>query len=201
MQVKFIAALLSIFAFSFTAMGADPKAPQDPKMAEMMQKMTAAATPGDQHKMLAGYVGDFNYTSKGWEKAGGTPHESKGKSKFTMILGGRWLQQEVTGEMMGMPFNGLGFVGYNNMTKQYETVWFDSMGTGHMEGKGTYNASTKTMTDKGEYSCPMKDGEMRSYRGEWKFVDKNKLVYTMYGPGLDDPKEYKMMEIVYTRAK
>jgi hypothetical protein len=73
----------------------------DPKMDEMMKKMQAAATPGEQHKMLADMTGSWNCESKMWHAKDSEPQESKGKSVFKMILGGRWLQQDFKGMAMG----------------------------------------------------------------------------------------------------
>ena len=47
-----------------------------------------------------------------------------------MLLDGRFLQQEFTGEMMGQPFSGVGINAYDNLRKRYVTTWIDTMGTG-----------------------------------------------------------------------
>ena len=172
----------------------------DPKMMEMMQKMKEFATPGEQHKMLASYAGDWTYTSKLWQTPKAKPLESSGTAKFDMILDGRWLRHEFKGEAMGTPFTGLGFIGYNNGTKEFESIFMDTMGTGSMRASGSYDKSKKTLTETGQYYCPIKKGP-RDYKGVWTFKDKNSMIYAMYGEGMNGEPEYKHMEVTYKRAK
>jgi hypothetical protein len=169
---------------------------------EAMKKMQEAAKPGPEQKMLADTAGKWTYTSKWWESADAKPEESTGKSTFKMILGGRILQQDVSGKAMGQPFQGLGFTAFDNLKKEWNTTWMDSMGTSIMHGKGTYDASTKTMTDTGSFTCPMEEDMTAEYRSEWKMTDKNNMTFTMYGKGMGKQTgEFKMMEMVYKRAK
>jgi hypothetical protein len=189
---------------SFAAKGKGKKAPpppMDPKQAEMMKAWHDYATPGAPHKVLAQMAGQWKYDSKMWEAPDQKPHESKGSGGMKMILGGRWLQMDAKGKAMGIPFQGLGFIGYDNLKGKYESTWIDSMGTGTMHGTGDYDASTKTLSDSGQMSCPMSKDKVTSYRSEWKIVDKNNLMFTMWGPNPADGKEMKMMEMHYKRAK
>lgn len=172
---------------------------EDAKKQEMMQKWKEYSTPGEQHKILAQAVGNWTYTSKSWESAEAKPEETKGTSSAKMLLGGRYLQQEVKGTAMGQPFEGISLTGYDNLKKRFDTIWMDSMATGIMKGQGSYDASTKTLMDKGEYTCPMKPNETAEYRSDWKFIDKNNMTFTMYGKGMTGDKEFKMMEMVYKR--
>jgi hypothetical protein len=48
----------------------------------------------------------------------------------TMILGGRYQQSMIKGNMMGMPFEGMGLLGYDNAQKLFYSTWVDNMGTG-----------------------------------------------------------------------
>src|SRR5687767_7477072 len=82
---------------------------------ELMKKWTEASTPGTQHDVLKGMAGQWKYTSKWWENAKATPQESTGTSSMKLILGGRFLQHETKGKAMGMPFEGVGITGYDNL--------------------------------------------------------------------------------------
>ncbi|MES2964095.1 MAG: DUF1579 domain-containing protein [Bdellovibrionota bacterium] len=197
---------LTIFAFTLVtcsmALAAD-KGPSaqaaDPKMQEMMKKMTEAGTPGAEHKVLTDLAGDWKVSSKMWETAKGKPQESSGTSSFTPILGGRFVQQMFKGEVMGMPYEGMGLMGYDNVAKKYDTLWVDSMSTGMMKGAGAFDAKAKVLKEGGTYSCPITESRVREYRNEIKMVDKNKMVLSMYGKGLDGSPEFKQMELTYVR--
>lgn len=185
---------------SNSAFAAEPQA-TDPKMQEMMKKIQEAGSPGAPHKMLAELAGNWTFTGKNWESPKAKPHENKGTAVFTMILGGRWLQQELKSEMMGMSYEGHGMVGYDNVEKEYKSVWVDNMNTGVTLGEGTYDAKSKTLKDKGEFSCPI-SGKEQDYRSDWKIVDKNNMVFAMYAKAPDGTgPEFKQMEITYKRAK
>lgn len=167
---------------------------------DMMKKMQEASTPGEPHKMMAQMAGNWTFVSKFWESAEGKPEETKGTSSMKMILGGRYLQQENKGKAMGMDFTGIALMGYDNIKQQYDTLWIDDMSTAMMKGTGSYDAASKTINEKGEMSCPMTANKKAEFRAEWKIVDKNNSVYSMYGKGpTGEGKEFKMMEITYKR--
>jgi hypothetical protein len=115
-----------------------------------------------------------------------------------MLLGGRFLQQEFTGEMMGSPFTGIGFTGYDNHTKRYVSTWMDSMGTAIHFFEGTASADGKTITQEGRSDDPVR-GPL-TWRSVTRIVDENMLVFEMF---IADKKgkEEKMVEITYTRKR
>ncbi len=188
--------ILSLASFSLSA--AEEKK-IDPKNAEVMAKMKEFSTPAEGHKVLAAMAGKWTFESRWWESATSKPHESKGSANFKMILGGRYLQQDHKGKAMGMSYEGMGLTGYDTLKKEYNTLWIDNMGTGFVLGKGNFDESSKTLTDKGAFTCPMEKDHSAEYRGEWKMVDKKNMTYLMYGKGMEGKEEFKMMEIVYKR--
>lgn len=195
---KFFA--LTLMAASFSSFAGE-EAAMDPKKKEMMEQWMKYSTPGAPHQLLASQAGKWKYTSKMWESAESKPEESTGTSTMKMILGGRFLYQEVKGKAMGRPFDGIGITGYNNLTEKYESTWMDSMSTGVMHGEGTYDASTKTLKDSGEYTCPASKDKTQKYRSEWRMIDANNSTFTMWGPDMLSGQEFKMMEMTYRRIK
>src|SRR5512143_1691169 len=96
-------------------------------MQAMMEIYQELATPGAPHQLLARMAGSWNVRSSCAMEPGKPPMESTGTSEQKMILGGRFLQQEFSGEMMGSPFTGIGVTGYDNHIKKYVSTWIDSM--------------------------------------------------------------------------
>ena len=188
--------------FSFADADNHPKNGEstDPKHAESMKAWMEFSTPGAPHKTLQGMTGKWKYTSKFWHKPDSKPEETSGTSTMKMVMGGRFLEHKTTGKVMGQPFEGLGFTGYNNMTKNYETVWLDNMSTGMMRGKGSFDTETQTLKDSGEFSCPMTKEKEQKYRSEMKIIDKNNMSFSMWSPD-ENGKEYKGMEMMMKRAK
>jgi hypothetical protein len=167
-------------------------------MQTMMEVYTKLATPGEPHKALASMAGRWNTKIRSWMEPDKPPMESTGTSEQKMILGGRFLQQEFHGEMMGSPFTGIGVTGYDNHTQKYVSTWIDSMGTAILFFEGTGSADGKTITQECGYDDPIK-GPIK-WRSVTRIVDDNNHVFEMYGTDKSN-KEEKMMEITYTRKR
>ena len=182
----------------FAAASAQDQPPQTQMSAEEKAQMEAwmkYMTPGEPHKNLEKFVGNWTITTTMF--SGPEPTSSPGTCVFTMIMGNRFLQQECKGQFMGQPFHGMGFVGYDNGQQTYVSTWMDNMGTGIMRSTGTCTAGCNSYTEKGEYFDPM-TGKMKNFRSEIKWTDNNKYVMQMFDVG-PDGKEQKSMEISYTR--
>ncbi len=197
MKTGLFAVLAFALALNASAFAED-KAEDQKKKQEMMQEWMKFATPGEGHKFFKDVTGSWTYTSLSWEKKDAKPNKSKGTSTIRLIMGGRYLEQTAKGNMMGMPFEGRGFTGYNNATGKYESTWMDNMSTSMMVGKGSYDKETKTLKDEGEFYCPMNKKNV-DYHSEWKMADKNHMTFAMWGPDMDG-EEIKMFELSYTRA-
>src|SRR6476660_1052311 len=167
---------------------ADPQA-----MMEMYKKLGA---PGEPHQLFASLVGSWTTHTKEWMEPGKPPMESTGTADMKMLLDGRFLHQEFTGNMMGQPFSGVGIDAYDNMTKKYMTAWMDTMGTGIFMMEGTASADGKTITLRGSHPEP--GGGRMSHRAVWKIVDGNTQIFDMYGTH-HGGKEMKVLEITYSR--
>lgn len=172
----------------------------DKMQEEMMTKWKEYATPGENHKALDPLAGEWEYTVKWWNTPDSEPEVSSGTSEAKWIMGERYLKQKAQGTSMGQEFEGMGLQGYDNAAKEYESIWIDNMGTGIMTGVGTYDPATKTFEYKGTYSCPMEDGKDKSYRSVTKIMNDNKHSFEMYTSD-PDGKEYRVLEIEYTRKK
>ncbi len=129
---------------------------------------------------------------------GKPPMEDTGTSEQKMILDGRFLQQEFTGEMMGSPFSGIGFMGYDNHSGKYVSTWMDTLGTAIYFFEGTASADGKTFTQKSSYDDPVQ-GPVE-WRSVTRIVDDDTLEFEMYTTGKSG-KEEKMAEMTYTRKK
>jgi hypothetical protein len=171
-----------------------PGKQMDPQaMTETYKKL---ATPGEPHKLFASLAGSWTTSTKSWMEPGKPPMESTGSAEMKMLLDGRFLQQEFTGEMMGQPFSGIGIDAYDNLRRKYVTAWIDTMGTGIFLMEGTASADGKTITLRGQHGEP--GGGHMTHRAVWKVVDANTQTFEMYGAHGHN-KEMKMLEIAYTR--
>lgn len=171
-----------------------PEKQMDPQA--MMEIYAKLATPGEPHKQFASLAGSWTTKTKSWMEPGKPPMESTGSAEMKMVLDGRFLHQEFSGEMMGHPYSGIGINAYDNLLKRYVSTWIDTMGTGIFVMDGTADAAGKTITLKGQHAEV--DGGHMTHRAVWKIVDANTQTFEMYGTH-HHGKEMKMMEITYTR--
>jgi hypothetical protein len=166
----------------------------DPAMMEAMMK---AGTPGDAHKNLNALVGSWNTKVTMWMVPGADPMTMDGTSETRWVMGGRYLEERFAGNFMGMPFEGLGYSGYDNVKKQYWGTWMDNMSTGMMMSTGAYDG--KAWTFKGTMADPM-TGKDSTIDQKVTFADADHHMMEMWGPA-PDGKIYKSMEITYSRKK
>jgi hypothetical protein len=172
-----------------------------PSEAEMMARWKDFMTPGDMHKKLAMFAGTWNVESKVWMKGlDGPPSVSKGTSKKSLVYDGRYLKEELNGEMMEQPFLGTGYTAYDNMKKKFVATWIDNMGTAISTMEGTMDESGKVLTLTGKMDEPMTGEKDKEVKYVLRVIDKNKHIFESYdiaAYGADRP----VMQITYTRKK
>jgi Protein of unknown function (DUF1579) len=187
---------------------AQPAAPggeQNPQ--EMMKQMMEMSKLNENHKLLSGLDGNWNYTIKFWMNPdpNAKPEESKGTAVRKSMMDGRYSTLDVTGkmEMPGpdgkkkeMTFKGHGIDGYDNVKKKFVGSWVDNMGTGIMFSEGTYDPATKTFTYTSEVEAI--PGMKQQIREVIKVTDKDHHTFEWYENR--GGQEVKTMEINYTRA-
>jgi hypothetical protein len=171
---------------------------QDP--AAMMDEYQKLSLPGPEHKLLEERVGKWDHTTKMWFGPQEPPTESKGTTEYRLIMGGRFLVQEVSGEFMGKQFNGVGLLGYDKIKKQYTSAWVDNFGTAIFSSLGTPDASGRIVTYFGEMDEPVTGEKGKKVKSIERLIDKDKHVFEMYDniPGVG---EVKVLEITYIRKK
>ncbi|MFZ5948659.1 MAG: DUF1579 domain-containing protein [Stygiobacter sp.] len=162
---------------------------------QMMKKWQEAITPGKMHELLSKMVGEWD-TEMTLIDPSGQEMKSKGVSKTESILGGRYFLTSQSGMMMGMPFEGKGLDAYDNVAKEFVSIWVDNMGTGVTVMKGYYDEKTKTLNYKGE-SLDAMTGQAVIYRTVTKIDNDNKISFDMYS--IQNGKEAKMFTMIYTR--
>ena len=198
MKARSLVVALSLFALAALPALAQDKPKDAPGMSNAeMEAMMKAMAPGEQQKKLARLAGDWTFTNKAWMAPGQPPVESNGTMHAELLMGGRYVEHTWKGNMMGMPFEGRGTDGYDNIGKQYVSSWVDNMGTGIMHQTGTCDAAVKVCTYNGDVWDPM-SGKKSSMKSVITWTDDNSFKNEMYGQG-PDGKEMKMMEIVAKR--
>lgn len=200
------AAMIAIMAAPSLLRGDEHRQDQPamPDMEAIMARWEAFMTPGEHHQHMTQWAGEWDLTIVMWQGPGGDPEQSKATSNARLIMGGRYLLEEVRGSFdMGggepTTFEGMALMGYDNHKNQYFSVWIDNMGTGLWEEWGTCDGEGKVLTTKGRSYDPMIGAE-RDSKSVATIVDADTRKLEMFMPG-PDGRMFKNMEITYRRRK
>jgi len=166
--------------------------------ATAMKTMMEVGTPGPEHQMLAKSNGVWNAEMTMWMSDGGQPTVSKATCTNKMLFDGRYQQSNFKGDFAGMPFEGVSTTGYDKGEKVYFSTWMDNMSTGMMTMKGNWDEPSKSITFTGKMLCPA-NGKWAEMKEVFRIVDDKTQVMEMYGPDMKTGKQFKSMEIKFTR--
>ena len=181
-----------------TDVSTDKKAWVPVDSATAMKKMWEMGTPGTQHAMLAKSNGTWDAEMTMWMADGAPGMTSKAVCTNKMIYDNRYQQSTFKGNWGEMPFEGISTTGYDNAEKVFFSTWMDNSSTGMMTMKGAWDDATKSINMKGKMICPA-NGIECEMREVYKIVDDNTHIMEMYGPDMKTGKEYKSMQVKFTR--
>lgn len=171
-----------------------------PSPEELMEAWVKYAEPGEHHKYLEPLVGSWDFQTKWWMEPGAPAQESRGTSECRWIMGGRFLSANVTGEMTGETFHGMSILGYDNFRQEYVSFWIDEMSTTFMLANGKPDESGKVFTFTGTYDDVMTGKKDKKFKAVYRILSDDRNVYESYEIG-PDGKEFKSLEVTYTRKK
>lgn len=171
-----------------------------PEQQAAMEAWQKAAVPGAPHKQLAEhFVGTWEAKQSFWMDPSAPPMSETGTATSTAELGGRQIRMDFTGQMMGAPFHGINYTGYDNVARHYTSTWIDDMSTGTYMTTGQYDPESRTYTFTGQWPDPLQGGDMLQVRQTVRIVDADHHVMEMYET--HEGKEMRTMLIEFSRAK
>ncbi len=171
--------------------------PSTPDPAATMEAFMKYASPGPEHEALAPLVGEFDVTLKVFMGGPGSPAmESAGTASARWVLGKRFVQQEASTTLMGMPWNSLSMTGYDRGKQQYVTSSANTMDTQMTTMYGTRHRDSGDLVFYGTLDEPAIGVFGRTIRNVIRFGDDGKYVVEVYD--LHVGEEYKVVEMHYT---
>lgn len=157
----------------------------------------AAATPGAAHAELMKGVGEWNVESRFYMAPDAEPTVMQAKAVVVPLLGGRYLQETFTGDLEGMPFEGILITGYDNLAGQYWSLWLDSWSTWAIPSSGdTDEQGNLHMTS---VFRDVRTPEGRPARMEFLYQDDGSYLHRMYD-STPEGGEILIAEFHYRRA-
>jgi hypothetical protein len=160
---------------------------------EMMKRVQQAGAPGAGHKALDALGGNWKAEVKCFMNPDGPANVSHGTSKTSWILGGRFLEEEFHGEMMGKPFTGRGLLGFDNSKQKFKSVWVDDVNTAIITTEGKGENGNKVIMLEGKVDCAGTGQKDITMKQVFRILSPDKHVLEMSHDGTTK------MEITYTR--
>lgn len=149
--------------------------------------------PGAEHTHLATMEGSWDATME----MGG--QKSKATATYKKVCGGMWIANDFESDLGGVPFQGHGMDGYDQLKKKYVSYWFDSMTSAPMMFEGNFDADQKVLTLTG--SAPGPDGKPQKFRSTTEMKGKDKMTFKMFSAPMSGGKEELSFTIEYARRK
>ncbi len=194
----------ALIALALTAaLRATPRGPvaapfQEPDAAAM-QAWMQALRPGEHHAWLEPFVGTWKTTTRYWMGGPGSePVEVEGTAESRWVLGKRFVEIHTEGQVMGMPNEGISFLGYDNHRRLYVGSMMSTLGTHILTMSGSRPPGTDAVTMYGEMDEPgLVTG--RTVKFVRRLVDADTHVLEMVDLHAGD--DYKVVEVRFERAE
>ena len=187
-----------VLGLAFTAVGQE-KTAKVPDKAATVAAMQNAMDPGEGQKKLEFMVGTFDVKIRTWVDPSKPPVESTASSVATWVLGKRFVQQMLSGHVGGEPWQGIGYAGFDNISKQYVATYMDSGSTGMEWFTGAMDADGKaaklTATTHDAITLKPVKAEMRL-----GIAANGDHITSLWQAGAGG-KMVKVMELQYTRKQ
>jgi hypothetical protein len=125
--------------------------------------------------------------------------KSTAVATYRSVCSGMWIASDFESELAGVPFQGHGMDGYDQVKKQYIGYWFDSMTSAPMSFEGNLDADRKVLTMTG--TSPGPDGKPQKFRTTTEMSGPDRMTFKMFMVAATDGKEQLAFTIEYSRRK
>jgi len=149
-------------------------------------------------EFLAKRAGEYTRTIQFLGQQGAAAEPSTGTSKISVILNGRFIQEQNEDVVFGRPVTGMRFYGYNTASKQYESVSLYTGSNAILMLTGSSSDGGRTVDYTGMTDSA--SGARSTLHARLRQVDDDQFVLTMSIVGADG-KETPFNEITYKRKK
>lgn len=150
-----------------------------------------------EHMMLSAHAGRWSVKASFWRPGAEKPFEATLSAENRTILAGYFLQQDVSGEVQGRDFKGLGIYGFDLVSKKHTVYWSESNNSRPVYMTGESKDGGKTV----EFACDSVEADGKKpcrLRLVWKLTSDDSSTLELYGGA--EGKE-RRMELAFTRLK
>ncbi len=176
-----------------------PQQDQGADMKAMMEKAKKFTQPGENHKILEHFIGQWDLETRMFMGDKPTPGE-KGKGSFHWRMDGRFLEGEWKSSMMGMPITGAMWLGYDNFKQSFVSTTITTMETAMRTAEGDLTQDGKTLILYGTLDEYLTGENDKMCKYVWRFLSPEKIVLEVHDLPIGETNT-KVVEVTYTKAK
>ena len=145
-----------------------------------LASFAATPQPDAEHARLATLAGRWNVVQTMWTSPGKAPQVDCGSAVILPVLGGSRLRQELHIDAKDTPFDGLGYLGYDNAGREYYSTWMDVNFPGIIVATGGYDAARASYTFRTTLADSANPGAKIRLREVLRATDANHFSYEYY---------------------
>jgi hypothetical protein len=168
------------------------------KMMELWKKYTF---PGEKHKHIEYFVGEWESIIKSWPVPGKEPKVRNQKIKVESFFDGRFTKAHIKTDAsdIGMVIETIVINGYDNFKQEFFSITLSKLRTDYYLTTGKLDKTGKIRTDT-TVRTDILTGEQYRVKAITTIINRDKYTYEYYQI---DPEgnEIKRMDITYTRKK
>lgn len=172
--------------------------PAADELAKLMENAKKFTEPGEKHKLLEKWIGDWKLETRFVMNGKKTPAQL-GKSKCSWLIKGRWIKSEGEGEMMGKKMKGFHILGYDNFKKSYVGTSVQNMDTAMLRYEGDVDPKTGALVMYGKMDEYLTGEHDKMVKYIWRFVSDDKLIFEVHDLAIGE-KNTMVIEQTYLRV-
>lgn len=202
MKLLKLSVCTALVAICFTGLAISQEPPEGGMKEEMKKKMAemqVVLSPGKHHKAMEYFLGkwDIEFTLT----YGPKDVKSKGTAEFKWLIPGRWMAQDISGQLMGMPYRSFSIAGFDNIKKKFVTTVVNNMDTAMLRTEGTVVDPTgKVNTQYGTLDEYMTGEHDKPFRTVTKKTNDDQFRMELWDLGIGEGGKIVML-FDYTRVK
>ena len=177
----------------------EPQPPATVDMAEMMKHAARYTQPGEPHRLLERFLGEWESETRITLPGEKTPAE-RGTSRAAWAMEGRWLRVENEGTLMQMPIRSLALLGYDNFKMSYVMTSVSSMDTAMNHAEGDVDPKTGALVLYGTIDEYLTGEHDKMVRYVWRFLDADTIRFEVHDLPIGET-DTLVVEVVYRRKK